>query len=136
MCLYVKSPTAVNLRFDVRHVFSFSCQIRWLQWLMCLFQVSVCAGCTVHCWGVRTAKVDFSHSAGRPVPQHCFHFFFTSNIVVGFFFKVSHPRCVRESKVNNMQGYFRLNPLKTNDPYRGRTAPSASKRCILCVQQI
>ena len=27
----------------------------------------------------------------------------------------------------------RFNPLKPNDPYRGRTAPLTSKRCILCL---
>ena len=26
-----------------------------------------------------------------------------------------------------------LNPLKPNDPYRGRTATLTSKRCILCI---
>ena len=26
-----------------------------------------------------------------------------------------------------------VNPLKTNDPYRGRTAPLISKRCILYI---
>jgi len=26
-----------------------------------------------------------------------------------------------------------INPLKPNDPYRGRTAPLASKRCILYI---
>jgi len=26
-----------------------------------------------------------------------------------------------------------LNPLTLNDPYRGRTAPLTSKRCILCL---
>jgi len=28
---------------------------------------------------------------------------------------------------------FRFNPLKPNDPYRGRTAPLTSKRCILYI---
>ena len=27
----------------------------------------------------------------------------------------------------------RFNPLKSNDPYSGRTAPLTSKRCILCM---
>ena len=33
------------------------------------------------------------------------------------------------------RGYFRVwfNPLKPNDPYRGRTAPLTSKRCILYI---
>ena len=26
-----------------------------------------------------------------------------------------------------------INPLTPNDPYRGRTAPLTSKRCILCI---
>ena len=26
-----------------------------------------------------------------------------------------------------------VNPLTPNDPYRGRTAPLTSKRCILCI---
>ena len=26
-----------------------------------------------------------------------------------------------------------INPLTPNDPYRGRTAPLKSKRCILCI---
>ena len=28
---------------------------------------------------------------------------------------------------------FLINPLKSNDPYRGRTAPLTSKRCILYI---
>jgi len=28
---------------------------------------------------------------------------------------------------------IRVNPLTPNDPYRGRTAPSTSKRCILYI---
>jgi len=30
-------------------------------------------------------------------------------------------------------GCAKINPLKPNDPYRGRTAPLTSKRCILCI---
>ena len=33
-------------------------------------------------------------------------------------------------KINLLNG---LNPLKPNDPYRGRTAPLTSKRCILYI---
>jgi len=29
--------------------------------------------------------------------------------------------------------YYIINPLKSNDPYRGRTAPLTSKRCILYI---
>jgi hypothetical protein len=29
--------------------------------------------------------------------------------------------------------YVPINPLKPNDPYRGRTAPLTSKRCILYI---
>jgi len=27
----------------------------------------------------------------------------------------------------------KINPLSSNNPYRGRTAPLTSKRCILCI---
>jgi hypothetical protein len=30
-------------------------------------------------------------------------------------------------------GLHTINPLTPNDPYRGRTAPLTSKRCILCI---
>ena len=32
-----------------------------------------------------------------------------------------------------MYSAIALNPLKPNDPYRGRTAPQTSKRCILYI---
>ena len=35
------------------------------------------------------------------------------------------------SKKMHGQGF--INPLKPNDPYRGRTAPLTSKRCILYI---
>ena len=31
------------------------------------------------------------------------------------------------------RGVVRINPLKPNDPYRGRAAPLTSKRCILYI---
>jgi len=37
-----------------------------------------------------------------------------------------------QEKYDNSQ-LGRFNPLKPNDPYRGRTAPLTSKRCILCI---
>ena len=40
---------------------------------------------------------------------------------------VNHPKCTYSTPHTN------LNPLKPNDPYRGRTAPLTSKRCILYI---
>jgi hypothetical protein len=35
--------------------------------------------------------------------------------------------------MSNIPGKRNINPLKPNDPYRGRTAPLTSKRCILYI---
>ena len=36
-------------------------------------------------------------------------------------------------KINLFKSIDPINPLKPNDPYRGRTAPSTSKHCILYI---
>jgi hypothetical protein len=42
---------------------------------------------------------------------------------------------VKESSLKEVEEWFEpdLNPLTPNDPYRGRTAPLTSKRCILYI---
>ena len=42
------------------------------------------------------------------------------------------PNCALSFSFINHPGN-KFNPLKLNDPYRGRTAPLTSKRCILCI---
>ena len=45
----------------------------------------------------------------------------------GVEFKLRHTLYVKR------EYYMNLNPLTPNDPYRGRTAPLTSKRCILYI---
>jgi len=45
--------------------------------------------------------------------------------------KNSFDKCHADMCVNLAE--CNVNPLKPNDPYRGRTAPLTSKRCILCI---
>jgi hypothetical protein len=40
-----------------------------------------------------------------------------------------YARCCRTTMATTVY----INPLKPNDPYRGRTAPLTSKRCILYI---
>ena len=39
----------------------------------------------------------------------------------------------RQESQHVLRSILYVNPLKPNDPYRGRTAPLTSKRCILYI---
>ena len=47
---------------------------------------------------------------------------------------VARPHVADGGTDSNMEGSCEyINPLKPNEPYRGRTAPLTSKRCILYI---
>jgi len=53
-------------------------------------------------------------------------------LLVGFIIRIYHDARSSECQIRRkVQTY--INPLTPNDPYRGRTAPLTSKRCILYI---
>ena len=52
---------------------------------------------------------------------------------IRFFFHYYNPLHVSSNSVLIISRSYCIDPLTPNDPYRGRTAPLTSKRCILYI---